>query len=146
MRLGLGISNASTRTPSNNRRRQGEKGWKLHKASSTQAGLGGLGLVTTFGANITTAATRSEPTAAFTLEASTALATGTVSTTTTSTTTTVAKASVSTVGIAARTAFLHRDLLGTDLVRVGSNGGSIASRIHKFDKSTVLKQRGKVSR
>lgn len=102
--------------------------------------LSSLGLVTTLGANITTAATRGEPSAAITLETSTALATGTVSTTTASTTTAVTKASVSTVGIATRTAFLHRDLLAPDLVRVGGNGSSVASRLSELDKSTVLKQ------
>lgn len=106
-------------------------------------GLGGLGLVTTLGTNVTTAATGSEATTTITLEAATTLAAGTVSTTTASTTTTVTKASVSTVGIATRTTFLHGDLLATDLVRVGRNGSSVSSGFGKLDKSTVLKQKKK---
>lgn len=43
-----------------------------------------------------------------------------------------------TVGVGTGSTLFHGNLLGTNSVRVGSNRGSVASRVRKFDKGTVL--------
>lgn len=102
--------------------------------------LSGLGLAAALGSDVASAATRSEATAArVALEATTtALAASTVSTAT-GTAPTSTKVSVSTVSVRTRTALLDNDLLRSDLVGIGSNGGGVSSRVGELNKGTVLR-------
>jgi hypothetical protein len=98
--------------------------------------LSSRGAVAGLGSRISTATTAGrEATTAITLETATTLATTTAITATAATTSRVTVAE----GVGAGTALLEDDLLGANLVGVGSNGGSVASRLSELNKGSVLK-------
>ena len=98
--------------------------------------LGGRGLVATLGVHVSTTTTGSKAAPAIALEAATALAAGTVTAATTSTA--PAGAVGATVRVGASATLFNGDLLGADLVRVGSNRSRIARGISKFNKGAAL--------
>jgi hypothetical protein len=97
-----------------------------------------LGLGATFGSNVATAATGSEAATTLALEATTTLATSTITATTTGTTTAASGETIAAVGVATGAALLNENLLATDLVGVGGNGGRIAGGLVEFNKGAVL--------
>jgi hypothetical protein len=103
-----------------------------------------LGLAAALRGDVASAATRSKSTTAgLTLETTATLATSTITTTATSTSPT-STITIASKGVRTGTTFLDVDLLGPDLMRVGSNGRLIARLVGEINKCAVL-QRVKVS-